>query len=83
MAKRCGFAGLVLHIASRGIIVRSAEDTSGTVVEVTAGRGIWNSFAELHRQSPKGKWNALAVPWLQPATPIQNVGAYGCEVEAR
>ncbi len=73
-----GVDALVVHMAARGIQVRS----DGGAVEVTAAAGeVWD---DLVRRSVEQEWAGLeclsAIPGLVGATPIQNVGAYGQDV---
>src|SRR5438094_6348743 len=73
-----GFPGLVLKLAIGGIALR--ETTQG--VELTAAAGVeWDALV---RQVVERGWTGLeclsGIPGSVGATPIQNVGAYGCEV---
>ncbi len=75
-----GFAGTVLRVVSRGVVV-SSDACSGATVTVEAGED-WDQLVE--RAVAEG-WvgvEALAgIPGTVGAVPIQNVGAYGQEVE--
>ncbi|HEY6722728.1 MAG TPA: UDP-N-acetylmuramate dehydrogenase [Polyangiaceae bacterium] len=72
-----GFAGLVIHVALRGV------ETSGSdPVEVRVGAGEpWHPFV-LSRVAEKqqGIECLAGIPGSVGATPIQNVGAYGQDV---
>ncbi|HET6502392.1 MAG TPA: UDP-N-acetylmuramate dehydrogenase [Amycolatopsis sp.] len=69
-----GFAGAVLKIATRGWRV------DGSDVEVAAGQN-WDEFVAAMVDAGFGGLECLSgIPGSVGATPIQNVGAYGCEV---
>jgi len=74
-----GFAGSVVHVATAGITVESA-DSSGATVRVAAGE-VWDEVVV--RAIAEG-WVGIealsGIPGCAGATPIQNVGAYGQEV---
>lgn len=74
-----GFPGTVLRVATRGIVVRGS-DASGVLVEVAAGE-YWDAFVQ---HAVAAGWSGVealsGIPGSAGATPIQNVGAYGCEV---
>jgi UDP-N-acetylmuramate dehydrogenase len=74
-----GFAGSVVHIATVGISVESA-DSGGATVRVAAGE-VWDEVVA--RAIAEG-WSGIealsGIPGCAGATPIQNVGAYGQEV---
>jgi UDP-N-acetylmuramate dehydrogenase len=70
-----GFAGLVLHIALRGI-EQGADGRFG----VAAGES-WDRFVTLAVEQKYGGIECLAgIPGTVGGTPVQNVGAYGQEV---
>ena len=84
-----GFAGSVVHIATRGITVESTESTESTeltessrvaTVRVAAGE-VWDDVVA--RAVTEG-WSGIealsGIPGCAGATPIQNVGAYGQDV---
>ncbi|HUF18269.1 MAG TPA: UDP-N-acetylmuramate dehydrogenase [Thermoanaerobaculia bacterium] len=74
-----GFSGLVLHVATSGIVVEST-DSSSVIVRVAAGEE-WDGFVELAVRNGWAGIECLAgIPGSSGATPIQNVGAYGQEV---
>ncbi|MFD2489567.1 UDP-N-acetylmuramate dehydrogenase [Amycolatopsis jiangsuensis] len=81
-----GFAGTLVRIASSGW-TRDGDgdgdadgDSDGDVVEVAAGQE-WDAFvAELADAGLGGLECLSGIPGSVGATPIQNVGAYGCEV---
>jgi UDP-N-acetylmuramate dehydrogenase len=73
-----GFAGLVAHVAVRGVAVRDA----GPAAEVEAGAGEpWDDLVGVAVARGLAGFECLSgIPGLVGATPIQNVGAYGQEV---
>ncbi|GAB3009323.1 UDP-N-acetylmuramate dehydrogenase [Amycolatopsis acidiphila] len=69
-----GFDGTVVKIATRGWRV------DGETVEVAAGQN-WDEFVAAMVEAGLGGLECLSgIPGSVGATPIQNVGAYGCEV---
>jgi UDP-N-acetylmuramate dehydrogenase len=74
-----GFAGLVVHIASRGVEVERLGDT--VRLDVAAGED-WD---DLVTRTVEEGWSGLeslaGIPGRVGGTPIQNVGAYGHEVK--
>jgi UDP-N-acetylmuramate dehydrogenase len=69
-----GFDGTVLKIATRGWRI------DGAAVEVAAGQN-WDEFVAAMVEAGLGGLECLSgIPGSVGATPIQNVGAYGCEV---
>lgn len=73
-----GFAGLVVHMASRGVEARAEGDRVS--VEVAAGEDWDNFVARAVGEGWCGVECMSGIPGLVGATPIQNVGAYGQEV---
>jgi UDP-N-acetylmuramate dehydrogenase len=75
-----GFAGSVVHIATRGITLESTESSRVATVRVAAGE-VWDDVVA--RAVAEG-WSGIealsGIPGCAGATPIQNVGAYGQEV---
>ncbi len=75
-----GFAGTVLKIASRGFVANSEDSCGGASVVVQAGHD-WDDFVH---QTVLHAWSGVealsGIPGSAGATPVQNVGAYGCEV---
>jgi UDP-N-acetylmuramate dehydrogenase len=73
-----GFAGTVLHVASRGVALAGR----GGQLTVTAAAGEdWDSLTAMCAAEGLAGLECLAgIPGLVGATPIQNVGAYGQEV---
>ena len=71
--------GLVLKIASRGVVATTPSDAR---VEVTAAAGeTWDEFvAYCVERAWAGLERLSGIPGLVGATPIQNVGAYGQQV---
>ena len=74
-----GFRGLVVHVATRGI-VQETDTCSGATVTVAAGE----SWDDLVARAVDRGWAGIealsGIPGSVGATPIQNVGAYGQEV---
>ncbi|WP_033291053.1 UDP-N-acetylmuramate dehydrogenase [Amycolatopsis jejuensis] len=69
-----GFAGTLVQIANTG------WTRDGDIVDVAAGQE-WDTFvAELVDHGLGGLECLSGIPGSVGATPIQNVGAYGCEV---
>lgn len=74
-----GFAGLVLHVALRGMVVEGVDRTSATI-RVAAGEP-WDDLVSMAvARSWAGIECLSGIPGSTGATPIQNVGAYGQEV---
>lgn len=75
-----GFPGTVVKIASQGYKVDSQDSCGGASVVVQAGHD-WDDFVH---QSVLHAWSGLealsGIPGSAGATPVQNVGAYGCDV---
>ncbi|POH56908.1 UDP-N-acetylmuramate dehydrogenase [Arthrobacter glacialis] len=75
-----GFDGTVVKIASQGYAVDSQDSCGGASVVVQAGHD-WDDFVH---QSVLHAWSGLealsGIPGSAGATPVQNVGAYGCDV---
>ncbi len=75
-----GFDGTVVHVATKGVEAR----VSGGAVLVTVQAGeVWEDLvAWAVEQQWSGVETLAGIPGLVGATPIQNVGAYGCDVSA-
>ena len=74
-----GFAGLVLHVALRGIVVEGVDGTSATI-RVAAGEP-WERVVSMAVARAWAGIECLSgIPGSTGATPIQNVGAYGQDV---
>jgi UDP-N-acetylmuramate dehydrogenase len=72
------FDGTVLVMATRGVQVESAGDN--TRIAVAAGER-WDDFVRWTLgQGFAGLENLILIPGTVGAAPIQNIGAYGCEV---
>ncbi|GAA5134842.1 UDP-N-acetylmuramate dehydrogenase [Alloalcanivorax gelatiniphagus] len=79
-----GFAGTVVHVATRGVVpdVDDSGDPScsGATVTVAAGES-WDELVALAVERGWVGLEALSgIPGAVGATPIQNVGAYGQDV---
>lgn len=69
-----GFAGLVLHMAIRGV------EREGDLLRVAAGE-VWDGFVQRAVEDNLQGVECLAgIPGTVGGTPVQNVGAYGQEV---
>ncbi len=72
------FNGTVLVMATRGVQVESDGDTAR--IAVAAGER-WDDFVRWTLgQGYAGLENLILIPGTVGAAPIQNIGAYGCEV---
>ena len=72
--------GLVIHLNTKGIKLRSTGDTT-VVVSVAAGEN-WHDFVLWSiNQNLSGIENLALIPGLVGASPMQNIGAYGTEVK--
>ena len=74
-----GFPGTVIHVASRGVTVETAD---GVRLRVQAGEPWDDLVARTVAEGWSGLEALSGVPGLAGATPVQNVGAYGAEVAA-
>jgi UDP-N-acetylmuramate dehydrogenase len=75
-----GFDGTVIRIATTGYELTRRADGSRVQVDVAAGQN-WDEFvAALVAEGIGGLECLSGIPGSVGATPIQNVGAYGCEV---
>lgn len=74
-----GFDGLVINVALRGVKARRKRD--GVLVSAAAGE-LWDLFVARATESGWGGIECLSgIPGSIGATPVQNVGAYGQEVQ--
>jgi UDP-N-acetylmuramate dehydrogenase len=75
-----GFAGTVVKVETRGVVVDSQDQCGGANVVVAAGED-WDGFVA---QAVDEGWSGVealsGIPGSTGATPVQNVGAYGQEV---
>lgn len=75
------YPGLVVKMANKGIQVVSADDDT-VVVDAAAGE-VWHDFV---RYTVAQGWNGLEnlslIPGTVGAAPVQNIGAYGVEVQS-
>lgn len=75
------YAGLVVRMANRGI--RLIEDRSDEVIIEAAAGEIWHDFVQYTlRQGLTGLENLSLIPGTVGAAPVQNIGAYGVEVQS-
>ena len=75
-----GFAGTVVKVATRGVVVDSEDQCGGANVTVAAGED-WDGFVTLAVDEGWSGVEALSgIPGSTGATPVQNVGAYGQDV---
>ncbi len=76
-----GFQGLVIKIAIKTMFI---DDIDGDHVEVTVGAGeSWDSFVtRMVVASLYGVENLSGIPGTVGAAPVQNIGAYGSEVQS-
>lgn len=75
------FAGLVVHVAIKGIDV-VAEDEEHVWIQAGAGE-VWQDLVEYSLQKNCfGLENLSLIPGTVGAAPIQNIGAYGVELES-
>ena len=75
-----GFAGTVVHVATRGVEPLSADYCGGAMVRVAAGEPWDDVVARTVQEGWAGVEALSGIPGLAGATPVQNVGAYGQEV---
>ncbi|MGN0921367.1 MAG: UDP-N-acetylmuramate dehydrogenase [Cellvibrio sp.] len=75
------FDGLVLHMQTKGVELVD-EDEQHVLLKVAAGE-IWHDFVMASLASGYfGLENLALIPGSVGAAPIQNIGAYGVEVDA-
>ncbi|PUA16758.1 UDP-N-acetylmuramate dehydrogenase [Glaciimonas sp. PCH181] len=76
------FDGLVLHICNQGIEI-VGEDADATYVRAAAGESWHSLVAWTLAQGLGGLENLSLIPGNVGAAPIQNIGAYGVEMQDR
>ncbi|WP_370386752.1 UDP-N-acetylmuramate dehydrogenase [Snodgrassella alvi] len=75
------YPGLVVRVANRGIEL-VADDGDRVVVEAAAGEN-WHDFVQYTlAQGWCGLENLSLIPGTVGAAPVQNIGAYGVEVQS-
>jgi UDP-N-acetylmuramate dehydrogenase len=77
-----GFDGLVVQVASRGIVAESVDYCGGAEVQVAAGEPWDGVVAHAVASGWIGLEALSGIPGSAGATPVQNVGAYGQEIAA-
>ncbi len=77
------FPGLVLHMCSRGIMLEGESEDGQVRVRVRASAGeSWHGLVEWSlAQGLGGLENLSLIPGTVGAAPIQNIGAYGVELQ--
>ncbi|MFC5474564.1 UDP-N-acetylmuramate dehydrogenase [Paraherbaspirillum soli] len=76
------FAGLVLHMCNRGLEI-VGDDADATYVRAAAGES-WHGLVQWTlAQGLGGLENLSLIPGSVGAAPIQNIGAYGIELQDR
>ena len=75
-----GFAGTVVKVETRGLVVDSLDQCDGANVTVAAGEPWDDVVARAVDEGWSGIEALSGIPGSCGATPVQNVGAYGQEV---
>ena len=79
---RADFSGLVMHMALRGIETQKLEGSTSDVFVTAAAGESWQALVDFSLE--QGLWgleNLNLIPGTVGAAPIQNIGAYGVELE--
>jgi UDP-N-acetylmuramate dehydrogenase len=77
-----GFSGVVIKMEIKGI--ECVENDDGTVTFICGAGEVFDEvIAESVKRGYSGLENLSAIPGTVGATPVQNVGAYGVDVEDR
>ena len=75
------FDGIVIHLNMKGIKYENSN-SENTIVKANAGEN-WNKFVELCLENNLGGIENLSlIPGNVGSAPVQNIGAYGVELES-
>jgi UDP-N-acetylmuramate dehydrogenase len=74
-----GFNGLVIKIELMGVTIE--HDKNGAIVVAGAGEGWEALVARAVEEKLWGIENLSGIPGTVGAAPVQNIGAYGCEIK--
>lgn len=75
------FPGLVVHMATKGVVFSDAPEADKVWVDAAAGE-VWHDFVQLTlAEGYCGLENLSLIPGTVGAAPVQNIGAYGVEVK--
>jgi len=77
----CDYQGLVLHIKCLGIDIESADGSDKVLVKAAAGENWHQLVTYCLAGGIHGLENLALIPGTVGAAPIQNIGAYGVELE--
>ena len=75
------YPGTILHLENKGISLLHETAQGHVMVEAAAGEN-WDTFVQYCiSHGWHGAENLAAIPGTVGASPVQNVGAYGCEAK--
>lgn len=75
------YPGTILHLENKGISLMHETAQGHVIVEAAAGEN-WDTFVQYCiSHGWHGAENLAAIPGTVGASPVQNVGAYGCEAK--
>jgi len=83
LVSEMGYSGTVLLIRNKGVEFMNSETLSDTVHVIAQAAEDWDALVK--NTVEKGLWgfeNLSAIPGSVGASPIQNIGAYGVEVQS-